>query len=262
MLMPKPVESPHPDIQQLTQRVEDCDKYHSAFDGVAREFYDHTQDALATGGMVAFEETFDRIEDEQRTELLRDFYEDLEPEEKLELIVRLTGNAAIQEFLKGLAEGEDEYEQAITKIGAESEHNDAITMNAIPANAEVTFYMSEQTRVSAADDREEVGNMPYDRSLRVRAMGNGRFKVLEETFGGNWSGNGDEGFDVDSIIRIGTSYEDNDGRASLEPVCRFEEGITVKRGKRTTILKVAGSQRVNPIVVTCIDIDGETVMPL
>lgn len=261
MLLPRPVESGQPDIHQLTKRVEDCDTYHMTFDGVAREFHEQVAASATEGTTVDFEQFFNDIEQAQRTELLRDMYEDLEPEEKLELIVRLTGNTAIQEFLKGLAEGEDEYEQAILKIGAESEHNDTITMAAIPADAEVTLYMSEQSRVSRADSREDVSNMPYDRSLRVRAMGNGRFKVLEETFGGSWTGNGNEGFDIDSIIRIGTSYEENDGRASLEPVCRFEEGISIKRGKHTTILKVADSQQVKPIVVTCVDIDGETVMP-
>lgn len=120
--------------------------------------------------------------------------------------------------------------------------------------------MSERERVSDLGC-EEIGSLPYDRGLRVGALGNGRFKVVEETFGGNWGVTNNEGFDIDSIIRIGTSYEENDGRAALEPVRRFEEGISVKRGKRTTILKVANNNRIEPLVA-CIDIDGKTVMPL
>jgi hypothetical protein len=259
--MPKPVESGKPDIYQLSQRVEDCDTYHMAFDGVAREFHAQVVASASDGSSVDFERFFNDIEQAQRTELLRDMYEDLEPEEKLKLIVHLTGSAAIQEFLKTLVEGEDEYEQALLKISAESEHNDTITMANIPADAEVMIYMSEQSRVSELE-REEMGDLPYDRGLCVRALGNGRFKVLEEIFGASWNGSGDEGFDIDSIIRIGTSYEENDGRACLEPVCRFGEGISVKRGKHTAILKVADSSRIAPVVITSIGVDGETVMPL
>ena len=70
MRMPRPVESGQPDIHQLTRRVEDCDTYHMAFDGVAREFHAQVAASATDGVAVGFEQFFDDMEQAQRTELL------------------------------------------------------------------------------------------------------------------------------------------------------------------------------------------------
>ena len=177
--------------------------------------------------------------------------------------MRLTGNTAIQEFLRGIVVDQTEYESALLKIKAEAEAQDLIRPEAIPKDAMVIIYMCEQTNIDKCGNLEEVAELPYDRSLTLRSLGNGRFKVLSEDFGRNYEPVRDERFGTNDIVEIGTSIVNNDNKRDLESVCRFQEQLAVRCNKKVDFLDVKESDdEPKHIIVYDIYLDGKTVLPL
>lgn len=259
-------ETPDP---ALIQRIEDCDTYHMPFDEAAREFRHHTAEALLTGGHVAFEDVFAQIEDATRKDLLLTMYEDLGPEEKLELMARLTGDTAIREFLKGLAEASAEYDTAMLKIHAEAEASYVLRPSNVPKDAELRIFMALQSRVEALPKNANMAAMRYNRSITLRALGDGTFKIVAEDYSkGLTFGSTEEYFDVNDIVRVGTAYRGPGGGKKREKVCRPEEMLAITRGDKTSFITVMpeGSKLSekdgNKVVVTRIDIDDTQVLPV
>lgn len=248
--------------ENAQQRIADCDTYHMTFDGVAREFYDHTLAALEVGGVPAIEATFYQVEEEQRKSLLREFLDDLEPQVQLEFIARLTGNAAIKKFLEDIASEKEEYEQQYLLLAAECAERGYFNPELVPADSEVSICLVDTQDLYHDITDDQLAELGYSRKIVLRALGEGKFKVLDENYADGLTYEQDENFDINDIVRIGTGYNEGQGKRR-EPVVRLKETLAVQRGKKMTHVDAFRNEDEEEIslVVSSVSVDGETYLP-
>ena len=260
VVVPKP--SPEAINAQNARRVRDCDKYHMPFDGVARDFHDHLIERFEQRGTNVIDDVFDEIADAQRRHLVLEMYEGLDAQGKLEIMTRLTGNVAIQEFLRELAAKQTAYDEAMLKIEAEADEFELIQVANIPEGAVVDVYMCDIEQVNELNDAQEIAQLPYHRQISLRAVGNGRFKIISEDIADGFETE-DEDFDVNDIVRIG-AVERKGKTLKLEPSIQWQETFGVARGDQTYSLHLAGYRQTGPdihLVTTLVKIDNDQILP-
>lgn len=256
--------TPEPIDPIIQQRIEDCDYYHMHFDGAARDFRDHVDQTLVEGGAVAFEETFRDLEDSTRERLLREMYADLDPQGKLTLVAGLMGDTATQGFLRSLVETQSNYDKAMLTIRAEALASLVLRPSFIPRGAELQVYLSTRDRVAELPEDADLAGMDYDRSLALRSLGDGTFKVIDEGLGADLAFVEGEYFGVNHIVRVGAAVCGKGGRRAREKVIRLEEMLAVSRDSKTAFLRVRPAYpeaNSDDVVVTCVEIDGEQILP-
>lgn len=179
-------------------------------------------------------------------------------------MAQLLGDTATKDFLQGLVEAQTEYDKAILTIRTEAQASSVLRPSLIPKDAELRAYFATQDRVEELEEGADLADVDYDRSLTLRAIGDGTFKVLGEDFGQGLTFDDDECFEVNDLVRVGTAIRGKGGNKKREKVIRLEEMLAVSCDDKTTFLTVApdyqGAES-DDIVVTCLEIDGEQILP-
>jgi|GEM_PF-5332743 len=184
--------------------------------------------------MTEFTTERERLDAATRATLMEMWYS-MGSKERLQAIGALTSDPAILDFLRDLAEAENAQRRATDMILAESQAHARIFPHKINEQAIVSVALCERGRVDGAKYDVDVAELPYDRLLVLRALGQGVFKVLGEGFGSDIDALNDECFRDDDSVRIGAARVSKDG-VTIERAVRFAETLGVKNGEQTTTL--------------------------
>ena len=198
---------------------------------LAREIHAEVErvaaDPSAHGDLLA--ELLDRIPNDQRMKLAQTIFDELSPDRQWELIERVYGDEEIRTYL------EEERAARLETARLDAERDElcraararrALDARRVPRGEELTLGLFRDNDVRAAVSRGH-GSSTCARRVILRALGDGRFQVVEDVFNpnGGYFVTGEYSEDTwrahdrlggHTVVRIG-SLSESGGQATFEP---------------------------------------------
>lgn len=182
------------------------------------------------------------------------------------LVETLTGlvgpNRAIT--LAGWATCNDAYEQAVLQTRCDTHATgslNTITLPEVMLDVVLTEWRNQELVTAGSDDEYKEGEdgeeLAVRRTLALRGLGGGIFKVLGSVYSPGTTSRSREKFDVDDEVRIGTARRNARSRLQFEPVLRLRERLFVLRGRHPELVTTRTDRH---LVVSRVDIDGDEVL--